>query len=222
MTSNELRDKFLKFFESRGHKIVASSSLLPTDPSVLFTTAGMQQFSLYLSGKKDVMQDFGNKHLASCQKCFRTGDIEEIGDDTHHTFFEMLGNWSVGQNENGYFKEGAINFALNFLVNELKMDKSRFTITIFKGEGSIDKDTEAAQIWLKNGIPEERIKEFGKEDNFWGPTSNVGPCGPCSEIHYDRGEEFGCNRPECGPSCEYCKRFVEIWNLVFMQYNKNE
>jgi alanyl-tRNA synthetase len=222
MTSNELRSKFLNFFRSRGHKIVASSSLLPADPSVLFTTAGMQQFSLYLSGKKDPIVDFGSRHLASCQKCFRTGDIEEIGDDTHHTFFEMLGNWSVGEDENGYFKEGAINFALDFLVGELGMDKSRFTITIFKGEGSIEKDNEAAQIWMKNGIPIERIKEFGKEDNFWGPTSSVGPCGPCSEIHYDRGEEFGCGKPGCGPSCEYCKRFVEIWNLVFMQYNKNE
>jgi alanyl-tRNA synthetase len=201
---------------------VASSSLLPTDPSVLFTTAGMQQFSLYLSGKKDPMADFGSRHLASCQKCFRTGDIEEIGDDTHHTFFEMLGNWSVGQDENGYFKEGAINYALDFLVDELGLDKSRFTVTIFKGEGNIDKDTEAAQMWLARGIPAERIKEFGKEDNFWGPTSSVGPCGPCSEIHYDRGEEFGCGKPDCGPSCEYCKRFVEIWNLVFMQYNKNE
>lgn len=166
MTSNELRNKFLTFFKSRGHKIIASSSLLPTDPSVLFTTAGMQQFSLYLSGKKDPIVDFGSRHLASCQKCFRTGDIEEIGDDTHHTFFEMLGNWSVGQDENGYFKEGAINFALDFLVTELGMDKSRFTVTIFKGEGNIDKDNEAAQIWMKNGIPIERIKEFGKEDNF--------------------------------------------------------
>ena len=222
MQSNELRNKFLDFFESRGHKIVSSSSLLPADPSVLFTTAGMQQFSLYLSGKKDALADFGSCHLASCQKCFRTGDIEEIGDDTHHTFFEMLGNWSIGQDDNGYFKEGAINFALKFLVDELKMDKSRFTVTIFQGEGNIQKDEEARQIWLKNGIPAERIKEFSKADNFWGPVSDVGPCGPCSEIHYDRGEKFGCGEPNCGPSCPNCKRFVEIWNLVFMQYNKNE
>lgn len=222
MTSNELRNKFLEFFKKRGHVIVPSSSLLPTDPSVLFTTAGMQQFSLYLSGKKDVLADFNNRHLASSQKCFRTGDIEEIGDDTHHTFFEMLGNWSIGQDENGYFKEGAIKYALEFLVDELGLDKSRFTITIFKGEGSIEKDEEASQIWQKHGIALDKIKEFGKEDNFWGPVSDVGPCGPCSEIHYDRGEEFGCGRTDCGPSCEYCKRFVEIWNLVFMQYNKNE
>lgn len=222
MTSNELRNKFLEFFKKRGHVIVPSSSLLPTDPSVLFTTAGMQQFSLYLSGKKDVLADFNNCHLASSQKCFRTGDIEEIGDDTHHTFFEMLGNWSIGENENGYFKEGAIKYALEFLVDELGLDKSRFTITIFKGEGNIQKDEEASQIWQKYGITLDKIKEFSKEDNFWGPVSDVGPCGPCSEIHYDRGEEFGCGRLDCGPSCEYCKRFVEIWNLVFMQYNKNE
>ncbi|MFA5178533.1 MAG: alanine--tRNA ligase [Candidatus Paceibacterota bacterium] len=222
MTSNELRNKFLEFFKKRGHVIVPSSSLLPTDPSVLFTTAGMQQFSLYLSGKKDVLADFNNRHLASSQKCFRTGDIEEIGDDTHHTFFEMLGNWSIGQDENGYFKEGAIKYALEFLVDELGLDKSRFIITIFKGEGDIEKDEEASQIWQKYGIALEKIKKFSKEDNFWGPVSNVGPCGPCSEIHYDRGEEFGCGRLDCGPSCEYCKRFVEIWNLVFMQYNKNE
>ncbi|MFA5012998.1 MAG: alanine--tRNA ligase [Candidatus Paceibacterota bacterium] len=222
MTSEELRQKFLDFFLARGHKIVPSSSLLPTDPSVLFTTAGMQQFSLYLSGKKDSVADFGTRHLASCQKCFRTGDIEEIGDDTHHTFFEMLGNWSIGEDDKGYFKEGAIKFALDFLVGELGMDKSKFTVTIFKGEGNIAKDEEAARIWLANGIPAEHIKEFGKEDNFWGPVSSVGPCGPCSEIHYDRGEKFGCGKEGCGPSCEFCKRFVEIWNLVFMQYNKNE
>lgn len=222
MTSNELRQKFLDFFQAKGHKIVPSSSLLPTDPSVLFTTAGMQQFSLYLSGNKDVETDFGNRHLASCQKCFRTGDIEEIGDDTHHTFFEMLGNWSIGQDEKGYFKEGAIKYALDFLINELGIDKSRLTVTIFQGEGNIPKDEEAFKIWIANGIPVERIKEFGKADNFWGPVSDIGPCGPCSEIYYDRGEDFGCGKDGCGPNCDYCKRFVEIWNLVFMQYNKNE
>lgn len=222
MTSNELRQKFLDFFQAKGHKIVPSSSLLPTDPSVLFTTAGMQQFSLYLSGNKDVETDFGNRHLASCQKCFRTGDIEEIGDDTHHTFFEMLGNWSIGQDEKGYFKEGAIKYALDFLINELGIDKSRLTVTIFQGEGNIPKDEEAFKIWIANGIPTERIKEFSKADNFWGPVSDIGPCGPCSEIYYDRGEDFGCGKEGCGPNCDYCKRFVEIWNLVFMQYNKNE
>ena len=222
MKSYELRKLYLDFFEERGHKIIPSSSLLPTDPSVLFTTAGMQQFSLYLSGKKDPIKDFGGRHLASCQKCFRTGDIEEIGDDTHHTFFEMLGNWSVGQDEKGYFKEGAIKFALEFLVDKLGLDKNRLHVTVFKGEGNIPRDTEAIEIWQKYGIPLERIKECSKKDNFWGPVSDTGPCGPCSEIHYDRGEHLGCGRPDCGPNCDYCKRVVEIWNLVFMQYFKSE
>ena len=212
----------MNFFAERGHKVVPSSSLLPADPSVLFTTAGMQQFSLYLSGKKDVVKDFGSKHLASCQKCFRTDDIEEIGDDTHHTFFEMMGNWSIGQDETGYFKEGAIKYALEFLVDKLGLEKDKIQVTVFKGEEGIPKDEEAVNLWVKYGIPLERIKEFSKKDNFWGPVSNAGPCGPCSEIHYDRGEELGCGRPECGPNCEHCKRVVEIWNLVFMQYFKNE
>jgi alanyl-tRNA synthetase len=222
MESHELRKLFLDFFAEKGHKIVPSSSLLPTDPSVLFTTAGMQQFSLYLSGKKDPVKDFNSKHLASCQKCFRTGDIEEIGDDTHHTFFEMLGNWSIGQDDTGYFKEGAIKYALEFLVDTLKLDKEKIHVTVFKGEGNISRDEEAINLWLKYGIPAERIKECSKKDNFWGPVSDTGPCGPCSEIHYDRGEELGCGRPDCGPNCEHCKRVVEIWNLVFMQYFKNE
>jgi len=217
-----LRKLYLDFFKARGHKVVPSSSLLPTDPSVLFTTAGMQQFSLYLSGKKDPIKDFDSRHIATCQKCFRTGDIEEIGDDTHHTFFEMLGNWSIGQDENGYFKEGAIKYALEFLVDTLKLDKNRIHVTVFQGEGNIAKDEEAINLWLKYGIPMERIKLCSKKDNFWGPVSATGPCGPCSEIHYDRGEELGCGRPDCGPNCDYCKRVVEIWNLVFMQYFKNE
>jgi alanyl-tRNA synthetase len=219
MNSNELRKSFLDFFEEKGHKIVSSSSLLPTDPSVLFTTAGMQQFSLYLSGKKDVINDFNNRHLASCQKCFRTDDIEEVGDDTHHTFFEMLGNWSIGQDDSGYFKEGAIDYALEFLES-IGLEKSRMHITVFSGNDIIPKDEEAINLWKKRGITS--IKECDSKDNFWGPVATTGPCGPCSEIHYDRGEEFGCGRADCGPNCDYCKRYVEIWNLVFMQYFKNE
>ena len=234
MTSTELRQKFLKFFEKKGHKIAPSSSLLPTDPSVLFTTAGMQQFSLYLSGEKDVLKDFGTRYLTTCQKCFRSDDIEEIGDDTHNTFFEMLGNWSIGQDEKGYyFKEEAIKYALEFLVDELGLNENRFYITIFKGtphhpaetggagqDKDIPRDNESEKIWLKQGIPKERIKEFGEEDNLWGPVGETGICGPCSEIHYDRGEEFGCNRKDCGPNCLHCQRFMEIWNLVFMEYDK--
>jgi len=134
----------------------------------------------------------------------------------------MLGNWSIGQDDNGYFKEGAIDFAMDFLVNELGLDSSKFYITVFKGEDGIEKDEEAVNIWMNHGIAREKIIECSKKDNFWGPVSDIGPCGPCSEIHYDRGEEYGCGRPDCGPNCDYCKRVVEIWNLVFMQYNRNE
>ena len=223
LSAGKLRQKFLDFFENRRHKVVPSSSLLPPsgDASVLFTTAGMQQFSLYLSGEKDVLEDFGTRHLISCQKCFRSDDIEEVGDDTHNTFFEMLGNWSIGQDKDGnYFKEGAIKYALEFFVDELGLDKNRFYITIFRGNKDISKDEESEKIWLENGIPKERIKEFGEEDNLWGPVGEIGVCGPNSEIHYDRGEEFGCGRKDCGPNCSKCQRFVELWNLVFMQYHR--
>ncbi|MFA7141852.1 MAG: alanine--tRNA ligase, partial [Candidatus Paceibacterota bacterium] len=216
MNSKELRSLFLNYFKENGHKVVPSSSLIPEDNTVLFTTAGMQQFSPYVSSKKDVLKDFQSRHLCSCQKCFRTGDIEEIGDDTHHTFFEMLGNWSIGQDEAGYFKEGAIEYALDFLINKLGLEKEKLHITIFKGNAHIPKDESAIKIWKKHGI--NHIYEFGEQDNFWGPVSNEGPCGPCSEIHYDRGKEYGCS--DCGPNCDYCKRFVEIWNLVFMEYYK--
>jgi alanyl-tRNA synthetase len=220
MNSQELRNLFLNYFKEKGHSIVPSSSLIPNDDTVLFTTAGMQQFGPYMSGKVDVLAVFKNRHLCSCQKCFRTGDIEEVGDDTHLTFFEMLGNWSIGQNENGYFKRGAIEFALDFFVNKVGLDKDRLHITVFAGDNGIEKDEEAIAIWKDFGISEDHIYQFGKDDNFWGPVSSTGPCGPCSEIHYDRGEEYGCS--DCGPNCEKCKRFVEIWNLVFMEYNKNE
>ncbi len=223
MTSQELRQEFLNFFVKKGHKIVPSSSLIPTDPSVLFTTAGMQQFVPYLTGEKNVLKDFGTRHLISCQKCFRSNDIEEVGDDTHDTFFEMLGNWSIGQDpEKGYFKEGAIKYALEFFVNTLSLDKNRFWTTIFKGERNIPKDEESKKLWQENEIPKERIKEFDMKDNFWGPTGKTGPCGPNSEIHYDRGKEFGCGNPHCGPNCPHCQRFVELWNLVFMEYFKDE
>ena len=223
MTSSEIRQKFLDFFEKKGHKIVPSSSLIPSDPTVLFTTAGMQQFSLYLSGEKDILKDFGNRHLASCQKCVRTGDIENIGDDTHHVFFEMLGNWSIGEDpKTGYFKEGSIKYALEFLLEELKLDRKQFWITTFKGEKRIPKDEESIKICQKSGFPKERMVKFGMEDNFWGPVGKTGPCGPCLEIFYDRGKEFGCSKKDCGPNCPRCKRFVELWTLVFMEYLKDK
>ncbi len=223
MTSIELRKKFLDFFKKRGHKIVPSSSLIPEDKTVLLTSAGMQQFIPYLSGEKDVVGKFGTHHLASIQKCFRTPDIEEVGDENHHTFFEMMGNWSIGEDEEKeYFKKGAIKLALDFFVKELGLRKEKFWVTIFKGENNIPRDEEALKIWRENGIPKERIKEFGLEDNFWGPIGEKGPCGPCSEIHYDRGEDFGCGNENCGPNCKNCERFVELWNLVFMEYDKQK
>jgi len=223
MQSKQLREKFLEYFKNNGHKIAQSSSLLPSDPSVLLTTAGMQQFSLYLEGSKDPIKDFGSRHLCDVQKCFRANDIEEVGDDTHHTLFEMLGNWSIGTDEQGnYFKKGAIQYALGFLVNELGLDKEKMWATVFAGEGEILKDTEAIDLWIENGIPKERILECDKDNNFWGPTAKTGPCGPCSEIHYDRGQDFGCGQDSCAPNCPNCKRFVEVWNLVFMQYRKDE
>ena len=223
MNSKELRKRFLDFFEKNGHKIVPSSSLLPADPTVLFTTAGMQQFTLHLQGKRDPIEDFGSRHLASAQKSFRTGDIDEVGDDTHHTFFEMLGNWSIGKDGNGhYFKAGAIKYALDFFVDDLGLDKNRIFTTIFKGEKNIPRDVDSYKIWQENGIPGKRISEFGLSDNFWGPVGKTGPCGPSSEIFYDRGKEFGCNNPNCSPNCKNCNRFVELWNLVFMEYMKNE
>ncbi len=214
MTSFELRRKFLNFFKQKGHKIVPSSSLIPEDESVLLTTAGMQQFVPELSCKVKPRY----KRVCSVQKCFRTSDIDQVGDDTHHTFFEMLGNWSFGD----YFKPEAIKWALEFLTQECGLDKKRLWITVFKGNKEIPKDKESIEVWEKQGIPRERIFEFGMEHNFWGPTAEVGPCGPCSEIHYDRGKEFRrgrCSIKGCGPNCE-CGRFVEIWNLVFMEYDK--
>lgn len=221
MTSAELREKFLNFFEKKGHKIMPSSSLLSSDKSVLFTTAGMQQFKEYFIGKKSAKKDFENTRVMSCQKCFRSDDIEEVGDSTHHTFFEMLGNFSF----NDYFKKQVIEFAWEFLTKELKLDKERIFVTLFKGNRFIPKDEETKAIWHEDiGIKMEKIVEFGEKDNFWGPVSDTGPCGPCSEIHYDRGQEFSrkkCSKKGCGPNCE-CGRFVEIWNLVFLEYNKNE
>lgn len=223
MNSLQLREEFLNFFKEKGHKIIPSSSLIPEDTTVLLTTAGMQQFVQYLSGEKDVLSIFNSRHLTSVQKCFRTPDIEEVGDDTHHTFFEMLGNWSIGEDiEKGYFKRGAIDFAFEFFIERLKLDKDKIWITVFKGENEIPKDNEAIMIWQEKGIPKERILELASKDNFWGPTSKTGPCGPSSEIHYDRGIEYGCGNNSCKIGCNNCRRFVELWNLVFMEYNKDE
>ena len=208
MKSDEIRDTFLHFFEEKGHKVVPSSSLIPVgDPTLLLTSAGMVQFKPYFTGEAVPP----SPRLTSCQKCFRVTDIDSVGDSTHLTFFEMLGNFSVGD----YFKREAIEWAWEFVIERLKLPQERLWVSIFFD------DDEAFDCWRQVGVPEEKILRFGEEDNFWGPAGDTGPCGPCSEIHYDLGESVGCGKPDCGPNCD-CGRFSEIWNLVFTQYDQQE
>jgi alanyl-tRNA synthetase len=209
VNTNEIRSAYLKFFEEKGHTIIASSSLVPkNDPTLLLTTAGMVQFKNYFLG----IETPPNRKLASCQKCFRTTDIESVGDTKHLTFFEMLGNFSIGD----YFKKEAISWAWEFITERLKVPSEKIWITVYTD------DDEAFQIWnQKIGVPAERIMRFGAKDNFWGPAGSSGPCGPCSELHFDFGDKYGCGKPECNPGCG-CGRFVEMWNLVFTQFNQDE
>ena len=208
MTGDEIRSMFLAYYEEKGHKIIPSSSLIPHgDPTLLLTTAGMVQLKPYFMGQTKPP----HTRLTSCQKCFRTTDIESVGDASHLTFFEMLGNFSVGD----YFKAEAIAFAWEFITVRLGIPRERLWTTVY-----LD-DDEAIQLWLKQGVPAERIVRLGEADNYWGPAGDSGPCGPCSEIHYDFGEAAGCGQPDCNPSCK-CGRFCEIWNLVFMQYNQDK
>lgn len=210
MTADEVRSKYLKFFEDRGHKVIHSASLVPqNDPSVLFTTAGMHPLVPYLLGETHPM----GKRLVDIQKCLRTDDIDEVGDFNHHTFFEMLGNWSLGD----YFKKEAIAWSYEFLTKELGLDPQRLFITCFAGDQDAPKDEESAAIWKSLGIPEKRIFFFGKKDNWWGPAGLTGPCGPDTEMHYDVTQKP--HGPDCVPGCS-CGRFSEIWNNVFMEYNK--
>lgn len=215
LTGNEIRDLFLKFFqEKHNHKLIESSSLVPDNPTVLLTTAGMLQFVPYFLGLEQ--PNFEPRRAVTCQKCARAGgkdsDIENVGrTPRHHTFFEMLGNFSFGD----YFKKEIIPWSWDFITNYLKLDKDRLWITVYND------DDEAAKIWESTGIAKERILRKGKKDNFWGPPGATGPCGPCSEIHYDLGKEFKCS-DDCGiDTCE-CDRWVEIWNLVFMQLFQDE
>lgn len=204
MDSKSLREKFLIFFDSKGHKIIPSSSLIPdNDSSVLFTTAGMQQFKLYFAGTKDSIQDFGNKNLASVQKCFRTSDIDSVGDESHLTFFEMLGNFSIG----GYGKKEAIEYAWELMTSEswYGLPKDRFFATVFAGDDEIPADTESEKFW-KEVAPGIKVKKFGREENFWPNPVWIGTCGPSSELHYVMDD---------GSS-------IETWNLVFTQYFYNE
>lgn len=210
MTAQELRQKYLDFFKARGHKEIPSASLVPeNDPSVLFTTAGMHPLIPYFLGEPHPL----GRRLVSVQKCVRTDDIDEVGDATHHTFFEMLGNWSLGD----YWKQEAITWSYQFIIEELRLGPKRLFVTCFAGDQDALKDEESAQVWRSLGLTEEKIFFLGKKDNWWGPVGETGPCGPDTEMHYDLTQKT------CGPTCrpgDDCGRFSEIWNDVFMQYNK--
>lgn len=209
MTAIELRNKYLKFFEKHGHKIIPSAPLIPeNDPSVLFNTAGMQPLVPYLLGQPHPE----GKRLVDYQKCIRTNDIDEVGDNRHLTYFEMLGNWSLGD----YFKEESIKMSFDFLTQELEIPVEKLSVTCFGGDETLGKDEESAKYWEKAGIPKERI--YYLKDNWW-IAGETGPCGSDTEIFYDTGKPK-CS-PECNPDCD-CGKYVEIWNNVFMEFNKHE
>lgn len=222
MDSNTIRERFVRFFESRSHLSASSASLVVQgDPSVLLTSAGMQQFKpFYLDPSRAP-----SRRAVTIQKCMRTSDIEEVGDDTHHTFFEMLGNFAFGAADHGgYFKQEAIAFAYDFVTQELGLPVEKVWATTWSGEPGIPADEEAVGLWIAAGMPMSRIrglnrKPDGSRENFWGPTGDSGPCGPCSELHVDvlGSCPRGASDADCGPGHE-CGRFVEIWNLVFNQF----
>ncbi|MDD4476780.1 MAG: alanine--tRNA ligase [Patescibacteria group bacterium] len=213
ITSKELRQKYLEFFKSKGHAIILSASLIPeNDPTVLFTTAGMHPLVPYLLGEK---HPAGNR-LANAQKCVRTGDIDEVGDRSHLTFFEMLGNWSLGD----YFKKEAILWSWEFLTSPewLGLNVKKLAVSVFKGDADASRDEEAAEIWKSVGMPAEKIVYLPKKNNWWGPAGITGPCGPDTEIFYWQGEDEYLSA-ESNPETDE-ENWVEIWNNVFMQYNK--
>ncbi|MBM4054496.1 MAG: alanine--tRNA ligase [Planctomycetes bacterium] len=214
MKTDEIRNKYLKFFEKKSHVICPGDSLVPQeDPTLLFTGAGMNQFKDMFLGKGKL----NIKRATTCQKCLRTGDLENVGRTaSHHTFFEMMGNFSFGD----YFKRETIEWAWEFLVQELKLPEEKLFVSVYKD------DPEAYEIWEKHiHIPKSKIYSYGENDNFWPANAPAqgpnGPCGPCSEIFYDQGVNVGCGRKECEPACD-CDRFVEIWNLVFTQFNRKD
>src|SRR4051812_5680152 len=213
-TTNEIREGFLSFFEEKGHLRRPSASLVPRsdDRSTLLTSAGMQPQMPYFLGRETPP----GPRTTTTQKCFRTPDIDEVGLDTYHlTFFEMLGNFSFGD----YFKEGAVAFATEFIRDRLKLDWDNIWISVHAGdpELKLDADEVAIDLWRAIGMPAERIVPLPSSENFWS-VGGPGPCGPDSEIYYDWGEEAGCGEPDCKPGCTRCERFLEFWNLVFMQY----
>ncbi len=211
LTANQLRQKYIDFFVSKDHTQISGASLIPeNDPTVLFTTAGMHPLVPYILGADHP----SGKRLTNYQKCIRTGDIEAVGDPHHLTFFEMLGNWSLGD----YYKQEAIDFSYEFLTQVLGIDHCLLSVTVFAGDEQVPRDEEAASAWKKHGIPSDRIYYLPREDNWWGPAGETGPCGPDSEMFMDTG------RPSCGPECRpgcHCGKYFEIWNDVFMGYKKN-
>ena len=211
MNALEIRNKFLNFFKNHNHTVIPSAPLIPeNDPSVLFNTAGMQPLVPYLLGEKHP----AGTRLCDYQKCVRTNDIEEVGDNRHLTYFEMLGNWSLGD----YFKKEAIQMSIEFLTKELEIPIEKISVTCFAGDEDCPRDIETAETWKSVGIPEERIYFYGKENNWW-IAGEEGPCGPDTEMFYDTGKP-ACG-PNCDPSCE-CGKYVEIWNDVFMEYFKDK
>ena len=211
MKAIEIRNKYLNFFKKHGHAVIPSASLIPeNDPSVLFTTAGMQPLVPYLLGEKHPE----GTRLTDYQKCVRTNDIDEVGDNRHLTYFEMLGNWSLGD----YFKEESIAMSYEFLTKELGIPSEKISVTCFAGDEDCERDMKVYECWKKAGIPDERIYFFGKEDNWW-IAGEEGPCGPDTEMYYDTGKPK-CS-PECNPACG-CGKYIEIWNNVFMEFYKDK
>ena len=212
LTGDEIREKFLSYFEANGHSRHASSSLIPVgDPTLLLTSAGMVQFKPYFTGEAEP----SNRRATTSQKCFRTPDIEEVGDATHNTLFEMLGNFSFGD----YFKANAVDFAVELMTEGYGIPLDKFSAAIHHT------DEETRGLWEAKGIPAGKVYSYGDDENWWGPAGDEGPCGPCSELHYDYGAEHGCLQDNCAPNCKnvmldgiVCDRYVELWNLVFMQF----
>jgi alanyl-tRNA synthetase len=219
-TTAELREGFLSFFESRGHLRFPSFPLIPPpeDPSTLFVSAGMQPLKPYFSGLKQPPAP----RFTTVQKCLRAGgkdtDLDEVGLTARHaSMFEMLGNFSFGD----YFKDGAVDYAWEYVTENLGFEPERLWASVFAGDPGLGlgEDEVAVNAWVRKGIPRERIVPFPRSENFWGPAGETGPCGPCSELHYDRGAEHGCGEDDCGPNCERCDRYIEFWNLVFMEFD---
>ncbi len=209
MQTDQLRQVYQQFFEEFGHARLPSAPLLPeNDPTVLFTTAGMHPLVPFLLGEPHPL----GRRLVNVQRCIRTGDIDEVGDSAHLTFFEMLGNWSLGD----YFKEESLTWSYAFLTRALNISPDRLAVTVFAGDGDAPRDEQSAAIWRSLGIPAERIFYLPKSDNWWGPAGQTGPCGPDSEMFYDTGRP---DHPGCQPGCA-CGKWLEIWNNVFMEYNK--